>query len=155
MGGDRRPRPQSQSQPQSPGLAANGKKRVLFVCVGNSCRSQMAEGFARAYGSDVMEAASAGVSPATVIAPLTHQVLGEKNIRIDEHFPKGFGMVAHEQFDIVVNMSGAPLAVQGAQIVDWPVVDPIGQKMDVYRSVASQIEALVMGLILQLRTAPK
>ena len=44
-------------------------KRVLFVCIGNSCRSQMAEGFARAYGSDVMAVASAGLSPATRIAP--------------------------------------------------------------------------------------
>src|SRR5579871_2557108 len=62
------------------------KKRVLFVCIGNSCRSQMAEGFARAYGSDIMDSQSAGLSPATVIAPLTRQVLGEKNVKIDDHF---------------------------------------------------------------------
>src|SRR5437016_12534018 len=67
------------------------KKRVLFVCIGNSCRSQMVEGFARAYGSDVMVARSAGLSPATVIAPLTRQVLAERNIRIDDHFPKEIG----------------------------------------------------------------
>src|SRR5207247_11062919 len=65
------------------------KKRVLFVCIGNSCRSQMAEGFARAYGSDGMVARSAGLSPATVIAPLTRQVLAETNIRIEDNFPKG------------------------------------------------------------------
>src|SRR6266404_6106477 len=119
------------------------RPRVLFLCIGNSCRSQMAEGFARAYGSDVMEASSAGVAPATIIAPLTRQVLAERNIRIDEHFPKGLAMVSREPVDIVVNMSGAPLTVQGARVIDWPVLDPIGQKVEVYRSVAAQIEGLV------------
>jgi arsenate reductase (thioredoxin) len=150
MGGDRNPRLKPQQQ-TAPGL----KKRVLFVCIGNSCRSQMAEGFARAYGSDVMDVASAGISPATIIAPLTRQVLAERNIRIDDHFPKSVTMLSREQFDIVVNMSGVPLTVQGAHAIDWSVADPIGQKMEVYRSVAGQIEGLVMGLILQLRTAPK
>ena len=56
-------------QPQTP--VATRKKRVLFVCIGNSCRSQMAEAFARAYGADIMEVQSAGVSPAPYIAPLT------------------------------------------------------------------------------------
>jgi arsenate reductase len=56
---------------QAPKKAAPSKKRVLFVCLGNSCRSQMAEAFARAYGSDVLEARSAGVSPSTIIQPLS------------------------------------------------------------------------------------
>lgn len=131
------------------------KKRVLFVCIGNSCRSQMAEGFARAYGSDVMEVRSAGLSPATTIAPLTKQVLDEKNISIEAQFPKGIAMVAGEAFDIVVNLSGARMAVPAGRIIDWPVQDPIGQKPEVYRSVASQIEGLVMRLILELRSTSR
>src|SRR3989442_5129329 len=85
------------------------KKRVLFVCIGNSCRSQMVEGFARAYGSDVMVARSAGLSPATVIAPLTRQVLAGGNIRIDDHFPKGLDVASRGKFDMVGNLSGMPL----------------------------------------------
>ena len=138
-------RPAAPSRPE--------KKRVLFVCIGNSCRSQMAEGFARVYGSDVMEVRSAGLSPATIIAPLTRQVLGEKNISIEDHFPKGIGMVAGESFDIVVNLSGAPIAVPAGRMIDWPVPDPIGHKPEVYRTVASRIEGLVMRLILELRAA--
>ena len=87
----------------------------------------MAEGFARVYGSDVMVAASAGVSPATMIAPLTRQVLSERNIRIDDHFPKGLGDVSREAFDIVVNMSGMKLGLPAAHTVEWQVPDPIGQ----------------------------
>jgi len=139
-------------------VTAHGKKRVLFVCIGNSCRSQMAEGFARAYGSDVLAAASAGVSPAMLIAPLTKQVLEERNIRIDGHFPKGLEIVARESFDVIVNMSGfnmtrIKLPGSSARVVDWSVPDPIGQNESVYRTVAAQIEALVMRLILELRSS--
>ena len=135
------------------GGAPPTKKRVLFVCIGNSCRSQMAEGFARAYGSDVMIARSAGLSPAAIVAPLTRQVLGERNIRIDDHFPKGLDFVSHETFDVVVNMSGTPVHVEAPRVVEWPVPDPIGRAEAVYRAVASQIEGLVMRLILELRGA--
>jgi len=129
------------------------KKRVLFVCLGNSCRSQMAETFARAYGSDVMEVRSAGLAPAAMIMPETKQVLGEKNLSTDGQFPKSLEIVSREAFDIIVNMSGVPLAVPSARLLAWPVPDPVGQKEEVYRSVAAQIEGLVMRLILELRAA--
>ena len=130
------------------------KKRVLFVCIGNSCRSQMAEGFARAYGDDILIAQSAGLSPASIVQPLTKQVLAERNIRIDDQFPKGIEILVREQFDVIINMSGAKLpVVPGAQMRDWPVRDPIGQTEAVYKTVAEQIEALVMRLILELRSS--
>ena len=113
----------------------------------------MAEGFARAYGSDVMVASSAGLSPATIIAPMTRRVLSEKNISIDDHFPKDLGSVSHESFDIVVNLSGVKLTLPALRQVEWPVRDPIGEPDEVYRSVASEIEGLVMRFILQLRSA--
>ncbi len=131
------------------------KRRVLFVCIGNSCRSQMAEAFARAYGSDVIDPHSAGVSPAAMIAPLTKQVLGEKNLHIDGHFPKGLDMVSRYPFDVIVNMSGTRLSIPGAHVIDWTVQDPIGLHEEVYRTVAAQIEGLVMRLILELRSSPR
>jgi len=57
-------------------------KRVLFVCIGNACRSQMAEGFARAYGADVMIPASAGLAPAMNVARDTKTAMAEKDIDI-------------------------------------------------------------------------
>jgi len=132
--------------------AAHKKSRVLFVCIGNSCRSQMAEAFARAYGSDVMVVESAGVAPAIDIAPLTRQMLAERNLNIDGHFPKGLEIVGREPFDFVVNMSGQPVSLPNAWVLTWPVRDPIGQPESIYRSVVQQIEGLVMGLILSLRS---
>jgi len=158
MGGPRTIVPSAEAskpvaKPPAAPAPAPAKKRVLFVCIGNSCRSQMAEGFARAYGSDIIEAQSAGLSPAVSIAPLTRQVLSEKNVRIDDHFPKGVEMVSRNPFDIIVNMSGTKLSIPGPRVIEWPVQDPIGQREEVYRSVAAQIEGLVMRLILELRSA--
>jgi arsenate reductase (thioredoxin) len=136
---------------------AETKKRVLFVCVGNSCRSPMAEAFARAYGSDILTVQSAGLAPAAIIQPLTKQVLQEKNITTGDLFPKGLEMFRDEAFDVVVNLSGSPLPpfpkTLAPRVVVWPVTDPIGQKEPVYREVAARIETLVMGLILELRSA--
>jgi len=141
------------AQARRPSKSVRAKKRVLFVCIGNSCRSQMAEAFARAYGGDIMEVQSAGVSPATYIAPLTKQTLGELNLTIDDHFPKGMDLMRRQHFDVVVNMSGVPVGLPGARVIEWTVPDPIGQTESYYRTVATQIEGLVMRLILELRTA--
>jgi arsenate reductase len=126
---------------------------VLFVCIGNSCRSQMAEAFAQAYGADILEVRSAGVAPASYIAPLTKQTLGEWNLNIDDHFPKGMDVMRNQTFDVVINMSGTKLRLPGNRVVDWIVEDPIGQSEAFYRTVATQIEGLVMRLILDLRAA--
>jgi arsenate reductase len=112
----------------------------------------MAEAFGRAYGSDVMDAHSAGVSPASIIMPQTKQVLEERNLRVDGQFPKALETVSREPFDIVVNMSGVKLTTPASRLLEWPVDDPVGQGDEVYRRVAAQIEALVMRLILELRS---
>ena len=127
-------------------------QRVLFVCIGNSCRSQMAEGFARAYGSDVMVAASAGVAPAMMVAADTRRSMKEKNISLEDHFPKSLQQLAKVPFDLIVNMSGVELPEDiDAEIRTWKVRDPIGTKYDVHCGVRDEIEKLVMDLILELR----
>src|SRR5438132_13276856 len=101
------------------------KKRVLFVCIGNSCRSQMAEGFARAYGSDVMEPHSAGLSPAAIVSPLTEKVMLEKNVDVSQHYPKGLEGVPPGPFDLVINIPGQKMPVpQGVTVEEWKVRDP-------------------------------
>jgi arsenate reductase len=146
MGGDRRPK-----LPVAHSLKA--KKRILFVCIGNACRSQMAEAFAKTYGPDILIVQSAGLAPAFSMPPLTRQTLSEKNIQSEGQFPKPLEAVAGEPFEVVVNLSGErlPPAFGAARIVDWNVRDPIGESEDVYRAVAAQIEGLVMRLILELR----
>ena len=129
-------------------------KRVLFVCIGNACRSQMAEAFARAYGSDVIIAASAGLAPAMNVAPTTKKIMAEKSLDLRDHFPKAIRHLARAQFDLVVNMSGLELPVELAsrtEVIEWDVDDPVFMEHDEHCAVRDQIERLVMELILTLR----
>jgi arsenate reductase len=129
-------------------------KKVLFLCIGNSCRSQMAEGFARRYGSDVMKPLSAGFAPATIVQPLTKKVMEAKNINIDEQFPKDLSQIDVQQLDLIVNMSGNRLPERTpVEVQEWLVEDPIGQSEEVYVAVRDQLEHQVMRLILELRRA--
>lgn len=122
------------------------------MCIGNSCRSQMAEGFARRYGADVMEVASAGLSPASIVQLLTKKVMAEKGVDIEEHFPKDLGNVGVSGYDLLINMSGVKLPGRvPIEVREWKVTDPIGQSEEFYREVRDQIEDLVMHLILEAR----
>jgi len=126
--------------------------RVLFVCLGNSCRSQMAEAFARALGAGVWEVESAGLMPATIIAPPVREVMDEKRIDLGDQFPKPVEWMRSRTFDLIVNMCGHPLPETVAGPVrEWRVEDPIGQSGKVYRRVRDQIEGLVRELLEEMR----
>jgi arsenate reductase (thioredoxin) len=115
----------------------------------------MAEGFARTYGSDVLQALSAGLAPAMSVAPLTHKVMLEKNIDVGNIYPKDFKSVAANA-DLIINMSGMELPMKPAVPVEkWEVRDPIGESEEIYREVRDQIELQVMQLILVLRARKK
>jgi len=135
------------------------KKRVLFVCIGNSCRSQMAEAFARMYGSDCMTPASAGVAPARSIARDTARAMAAKHIEMEGQFPKALKYLGRAQFDLVINMTGSFLKepIATAHVVDWDIPDPIGMDYADHCAIRDSIERRVMTLILELRkpAAPK
>jgi arsenate reductase len=133
-------------------------KRVLFVCIGNACRSQMAEAFARAYGADVIIPASAGLAPAMDVARDTKKAMAEKHIDLRDHFPKGIRHLGRAQFDLVINMSGSGIPEELASrttVVEWDVDDPVFLKYAGHCEVRDQIEKLVMKLILDLRQEQK
>lgn len=126
------------------------KPRVLFVCIGNSCRSQMAEAFARRQGADAMEAASAGVAPCGMVSPATEDLMREKGIELDGCRSKGFDETGTD-YDLIVNMSGMALPPSDAPVRVWKVEDPIGLNLHRHRAIRDQIEELVRGLIEELR----
>lgn len=127
-------------------------KRVLFVCLGNSCRSQMAEAFARAYGSDVIIPASAGFTPASRVAPDTIRAMAAKNINLKDHFPKGIKHLGRAKFDVVINMADFPVPEDLCRDVrSWDVADPVYMNFEDHCIVRDEIERLVMLLILELR----
>jgi arsenate reductase (thioredoxin) len=112
----------------------------------------MAEGFARYYGADMMEVGSAGLSPAPIVQPLTKQVMLEKDINIDDQFPKDLSGFSLSSFDLLINISGVKLPGRiPIEMQEWKIEDPIGRSPEVYREVRDQIETLIMRLILELR----
>ena len=123
-------------------------KRVLFVCIGNACRSQMAEAFARHHGSDVLIAASAGLAPAAFVMPDTIRAMREKNLDLRDHFPKSLGYLNRAQFDLVVNMSGHDLPEDlTVPVVEWDVMDPVALAYSEHCEVRDAIERMVLKLI--------
>jgi len=127
-------------------------KRVLFVCLGNSCRSQMAEAFARAHGSDVIIPSSAGLTPARGIAPDTLRAMSEKGLDLSEHFPKSLRRLDRARFDLVINMSGFELPDSlGQEVRAWDIPDPVFLEYEEHCEVRDAIERLVRNLILELR----
>jgi arsenate reductase len=116
--------------------------KVLFVCVGNSCRSQMAEGFAREYGHD---AASAGTTPASRVASNAVEVMAELGIDISAQTPKLLDLESLDSWDKVISMGcgveeTCPTLKADA---DWGLDDPVSQGLDVYRNIRDQIMELV------------
>lgn len=125
---------------------------VLFVCIGNICRSAMAEAMARKYGSDVVVADSAGTAPALNTHITTRAMLGEIGIDLGDHLPQRLTDVNLEHIDLIVNMSGGPLAVpSGFPVETWKIDDPYGRSEETFRRVRGDIEMRVMDLILRVR----
>ena len=130
-----------------------GKAKVLFVCIGNSCRSPMAEALARHFGAAVMQPSSAGLSPLGRIAEPTRKVLLERGIRMDGIFSKGLKDVDVDGAHLVVNLTGMPGKglFPGANVVDWDIDDPYGEDMGTYRRICGDLEELVKKLAEDLR----
>jgi arsenate reductase (thioredoxin) len=124
--------------------------RILFVCVGNAYRSQMAEGFMRAYAGRSWEVVSAGVSPASRLPPETVAMMKEKGIDVSGHFPKSLSEVLRTSYEVIINMSGVALK-DVENVVDWAVEDPLGADDTKFRKVRDEIEQRVQRLVVALR----
>lgn len=128
-------------------------RKILFICVGNSCRSQMAEALARHIASDVIVPASAGLSPLGRIAEATRRVLLERGMTVDGQFSKGVNDAGLFRPDLIVNMSGIPgkSLFANAQVEDWEIDDPYGEDLATHRRICDDIEARVQELAVRLR----
>ena len=120
-------------------------KRILFVCVENAGRSQMAEAFARRRGIDAM---SAGTLPATAVNSVVVQVMKARGIDLSTNQPKVLTMQMVQEADLVVTMGcsvdsvcPAPmLARMQKKLVEWELEDPKGQSPEKVRQIADEIE---------------
>jgi arsenate reductase (thioredoxin) len=125
--------------------------RVLFACVGNSARSQMAQGFARHHGGDAVDARSGGSRPLGYVLPEAVEVMRERGIDISGHPSRGFDEAwVRASCDLVVTMGcgdDACPAFLGKPLEDWELPDPKGQPIEVFRRVRDEIEQRVLRLL--------
>jgi len=125
-------------------------KTVLFVCVGNSGRSQMAEAFFNRAAGGKARAISAGTKPASAVDPKTIEVMREVGIDISGAKPKALTMEMLEQADRVVTMGCGVEGVCPASFVeteDWQLEDPKGKPLEEVRRIRDEIRAKVMKLL--------
>lgn len=126
-------------------------KRVLFVCVENSNRSQMAEAFARLRGGVSIEAASGGSAPSGQINPKAVRFMAERGYDLTTHGSKSLKDLTGE-FDAVVTMGCGDACpwVPARQRIDWALPDPRDMDDAGYRGVRDDIEARVVALLASL-----
>jgi arsenate reductase len=122
-----------------------GMKKVLFVCVENSCRSQMAEGFARKLGQGKIEAFSAGSNPSGRVDQMAINVMQERGIDISNQEPEGFEPLEEEDFDYVITLGCGDVCpfVPARHRIEWDVPDPKGKSTEAFRNTRDQIERKV------------
>ena len=128
-------------------------KRALFVCIENSCRSQMAEGFARNLGPDVIEPWSAGSRPSGKVNKRAVVFMKEKGIDIGVQLSKGLNDLPPGSWDYIVTMGcgDACPSLPAKKRLDWDLPDPKNLPDDEFRKVRDEIESRVKSLILESR----
>ncbi|HIH18537.1 TPA: arsenate reductase ArsC [Candidatus Micrarchaeota archaeon] len=123
-------------------------KKILFICVENACRSQVAEAFFNKYSKDA-RAYSAGSKPAKEIDPKTVEVMKEKGIDLHGKKPSGFQPLQSKAFDIIITMGckdSCPITPK-EKTIDWRIENPKGRPIEKYREIRDEIERKVSQLI--------
>ena len=129
------------------------KPSVLFVCVHNAGRSQMAAGFLAALSDGRVEVRSAGSMPAGPVNPVAVQAMQEVGVDIADQQPKILTTDAVQASDVVITMGcgdACPI-FPGKRYEDWPVDDPAGQDMDTVRRIRDDLERRVRHLLTELQ----
>lgn len=137
-----------------PGPRRSSRTKVLFVCVGNACRSPMAEAIARYDAVDVIEPSSAGLHPLGEIAELTRQTLERNGYTASGLTSEPLMPEAVEAADLIINMTGAPREStfdKLEKVEDWMVEDPFGGAPEKYQRVFEGIQRRVKSLAEDLR----
>ncbi len=129
---------------------------VLFVCVHNAGRSQMAQGWLRHLAGDRVEVYSAGSEPADHLNPVAVQAMREVGIDITAEQPKILTVDAVAHADVVITMGCGETCpvIPGRRYEDWELTDPAGQPLEVVRRVREDIRGRVQLLVDRLRPPP-
>jgi arsenate reductase len=125
---------------------------ILFLCIHNAGRSQMAAGFARELSGGSVRIFSGGSEPADHVNPVAVEVMNEVGIDISSYVPQKFTDDLLGSVDVVVTMGCGDTCpyIPGKTYVDWPLDDPKGQPLDVVRRIRDEIRQRVTDLLGQL-----
>ncbi len=126
---------------------------VLFVCVHNAGRSQMAAGFLRTLSGDDVEVRSAGTAPADTINPVVVEAMKEVGVDLSAQTPKVLDPDVVQASDVVVTMGCGDECpfFPGTTYLDWELPDPAGQDLAAVRSIRDEIRRRVLELLATLR----
>jgi arsenate reductase len=129
-----------------------GKPSVLFVCVHNAGRSQMAAGWLRHLAGDTVEVRSAGSEPAEQVNPVAVEAMREVGIDITGNAPRKLDWATAESSDVLVTMGCGDVCpvFPGKRYLDWQLDDPAGQDLDAVRRIRDDIRHRVEQLLTQL-----
>ena len=132
--------------------SSTGIPSVLFVCIHNAGRSQMAAGWLAALAGDAIEVRSAGTAPADQVNPAAIEAMREVGIDITTATPKILTPEAVEVSDVVITMGCGDTCpfFPGTRYLDWPLDDPAGQGLDAVRPIRDAIKSNVEQLITEL-----
>ena len=126
-------------------------KKILFVCVENAGRSQIAEAFAKKYGKDNLFVLSAGNKPAEKVNPVVVEVLKEKGIDISKNKPRLLTFQMAQKADLIVTMGCNDQSICPGPFfkpaIDWKLEDPKGKPIEKVREIRDDIEKRVQKLI--------
>lgn len=127
-------------------------KRILFVCVENCNRSQMAEAFARIYGDGQIKAYSAGCHPAECVHPKAISAMKELGYDMRQHFPKEISAFRDIEFDVAVTMGceGQRLVLNAKRREDWNIPCPKAMAPEQFQIVRDEIREKVRDLLARL-----
>jgi arsenate reductase (thioredoxin) len=133
----------------------SGKPSVLFVCVHNAGRSQMAAGFLSYLAGDAVEVRSAGTAPADHVNPVVAEAMREVGVDLSAESPKVLTADAVEASDVVVTMGCGDECpfFPGKRYLDWELDDPSGLDIDAVRRIRDQVRMRVEELLAELTTA--
>ncbi len=125
---------------------------VLFVCVHNAGRSQMAAAFLTHLGQDRVEVRSAGSAPAATVNPAVVEAMREVGIDVSAEVPKVLTVEAVQASDVVITMGCGDACpyFPGKRYLDWQLDDPAGQGVDAVRPIRDRIEQRIRGLLDEL-----
>jgi arsenate reductase (thioredoxin) len=131
------------------------KPTVLFVCVHNAGRSQMAAGYLQALAGDRVQVLSAGSEPKDQINPVAIEAMAEEGINIADNTPKILTTEAVKESDVVITMGCGDVCpiFPGKRYEDWELDDPAGQSIDNVRPIRDDIKARIENLLAEILPA--